>query len=88
MGKGSAPRPIPNRDQYENNWDQIFGNKSKVRVSGVPYEVEMEGRCPDHSLSQEELISELERENAMMRARMERLERELEVLHRTKDDLK
>jgi hypothetical protein len=23
-GKGSAPRPIPNKQQYESNWDNIF----------------------------------------------------------------
>ena len=27
MGKGSSPRPIPNRKQYEDNWDKIFGKK-------------------------------------------------------------
>lgn len=27
MGKGSSPRPIPNRKQFEDNWDKIFGNK-------------------------------------------------------------
>ena len=26
-GKGSAPRPIPNREQFNNNWDAIFGKK-------------------------------------------------------------
>lgn len=28
MGKGSVPRPIPNRDQFRDNWDAIFGKKS------------------------------------------------------------
>lgn len=23
-GKGSAPRPIPDRKKYEENWDKIF----------------------------------------------------------------
>ena len=23
-GKGSKPRPIPDRQQFEDNWDQIF----------------------------------------------------------------
>ena len=27
MGKGSSPRPIPNRKQYEDNWDKILGKK-------------------------------------------------------------
>ena len=26
-GKGSAPRPIPDRKQFEENWDRIFGKK-------------------------------------------------------------
>ena len=33
MSKGSSPRPIPNRKQFEDNWDKIFrkkdANKSK-----------------------------------------------------------
>ena len=29
MGKGSKPRPIPNRKQYEENWDTIFNQKTK-----------------------------------------------------------
>ena len=24
-GKGSAPRPIPDRKRFEDNWDKIFG---------------------------------------------------------------
>jgi len=40
-----------------------------VRVSGVPYEVDLV-----------DMVSELERENAMMRARMERLEDENRTL--------
>ena len=27
MGKGSAPRPIPDRDKYASNFDAIFGKK-------------------------------------------------------------
>ncbi|MGA1168404.1 MAG: hypothetical protein ACO3T2_08480 [Burkholderiaceae bacterium] len=26
-GKGSKPRPISDRKQFEDNWDKIFGNK-------------------------------------------------------------
>ena len=26
-GKGSSPRPIPNRKTFEDNWDRIFGKK-------------------------------------------------------------
>jgi hypothetical protein len=29
MGKGSKPRPIPDRKQYEENWDRIFGKKKQ-----------------------------------------------------------
>lgn len=28
-GKGSAPRPIPDRESYERNWDAIFGKKQE-----------------------------------------------------------
>jgi len=27
MGKGSSPRPIPNPEKFEENWDRIFGKK-------------------------------------------------------------
>ncbi len=50
-----------------------------VKVSGVPYEVDL---LPNQ-YSQEDIIAELERENFMLRARIERLESELE---RTRDD--
>jgi hypothetical protein len=40
-GKGSSPRPLGiDWDKFEESWDKIFGEK-KVRVSGVPYEVEL-----------------------------------------------
>ena len=29
MGKGSVPRPIPDRKTYEANFDAIFGKKEK-----------------------------------------------------------
>lgn len=29
MGKGSSPRPIPNPDKFEENWDRIFGKKKE-----------------------------------------------------------
>lgn len=32
-GKGSRPRPIPNQSEFENNWDKIFGSKSKETKS-------------------------------------------------------
>ena len=28
-GKGSAPRPVSDRKQFEDNWDLIFGKKDK-----------------------------------------------------------
>jgi len=29
MGKGSKPRPIQDRKQFEDNWDKIFGKKKQ-----------------------------------------------------------
>ncbi len=46
-----------------------------VKVSGVPYEVDL-----PHGLDEAGLIAELERENSMMRARMQRLEDENRTL--------
>ncbi len=42
MGKGSTPRPfeIP-RDQFRNNWDQIFGKKPQDPAPKPP------GKTPD-----------------------------------------
>ena len=31
MGKGSKPRPIQDKKQFEENWDKIFGNKKKEK---------------------------------------------------------
>ena len=28
-GKGSKPRPISDRKQFEDNWDKIFGKKEE-----------------------------------------------------------
>jgi len=77
----------------------------KTRVSGVPYEVELGERCPNHGLEimnfssisetidhYEVIIATLEQENKSMRARMNRLEEELNWLENQsrhfKDDLK
>jgi hypothetical protein len=39
-GKGSAPRPISVKlEEFDAAWERIFKEK-KIRVSGVPYEVE------------------------------------------------
>lgn len=27
-GKGDSPRPIPNRERFESNWENIFRKKS------------------------------------------------------------
>jgi hypothetical protein len=32
-GKGSRPRPIPNKDKFEDSWDKIFGSKTKESKS-------------------------------------------------------
>jgi len=29
MGKGSVPRPIPDREKFQSNWDAIFKKKEK-----------------------------------------------------------
>jgi hypothetical protein len=29
MGKGSTPRPIPDREKFQSNWDSIFKKKEK-----------------------------------------------------------
>lgn len=34
MSKGSAPRPIPDREGYEANWDRVFGNKERGAKDG------------------------------------------------------
>jgi hypothetical protein len=47
-----------------------------VRVSGVPYEVEL----IQENISRGDTIAELERENFMIRARMQRLEDENRTL--------
>ena len=35
MGKGSAPRPIPDRESFESNWDRIFGNKQEKQSEPI-----------------------------------------------------
>lgn len=56
-GKGSSPRPIPNREQYEDNFDRIFGKKKepeyvKCEQCGTYWETDTAGRnhtckCPN-----------------------------------------
>ena len=30
-GKGSKPRPVSDRKQFEDNWEAIFGKKTEVK---------------------------------------------------------
>jgi len=71
-GKGSTPRKV-DFSIYGKNFDRIYG---KHRVSGVPYEVELVDQYTND-------IAELERENFMLRTRVQRLEEELD---RIRDD--
>jgi hypothetical protein len=53
---------------------------TKHKVSGVPYEVDLDEQYVDpveHYLRKGDMIAELERENFMLRARIDRLEEEL-----------
>ncbi len=34
-GKGSRPRPIEDKKQFEDNWDKIFGKKPKEEPKDV-----------------------------------------------------
>lgn len=36
-GKGSTPRPIPDRETYESNWDLIFKAKPKEQPKEVEH---------------------------------------------------
>jgi len=33
-GKGSRPRPIPDRKKYESEFDRIFGKRKKKKETG------------------------------------------------------
>lgn len=39
-GKGDVPRPIPNRKQFEDNWDNIFKKKQDDPATTVLRETE------------------------------------------------
>ena len=76
-GKGDTYRSVV-WDKYSNNYDTIFG-KTKHRVSGVPYEVELKNKDDEIIKLVEEIdamVMDLERENFMLRARCDRLEDE------------
>ena len=60
MGKGSAPRPIPDRDKYASNFDAIFGKKKtkegstndkKGRTPWRQFHVELSEDKNKHKLS-------------------------------------
>jgi len=40
-GKGDAPRPISNKDQFDKNWDEIF-NKAKEETIHIEVEADNE----------------------------------------------
>ncbi len=48
MSKGSTPRPIPNREQFESNFDAIFGKPKtqykKCEHCGNYWETDNPGR--------------------------------------------
>ena len=67
-GKGSTPRPIPDWDRFSDNFDKIFKKQPQTLKDIIE-----ETQAAD-------MISELERENMMMRARNERLEKEIKWL--------
>ena len=33
-GKGSSPRPVSNKGQFDSNWNLIFGEKKNVHNTG------------------------------------------------------
>ena len=55
-GKGDKPRPMLNKEQFDKNFEKIFGNKKKAQIEEVDdgvYVIEvvnkddfdMDGRC-------------------------------------------
>lgn len=51
MSKGSAPRPIPDRETYESNYDAIFGKKIKEDVVLVPSIISIGSKVQDGDYS-------------------------------------
>jgi hypothetical protein len=35
-GKGDSPRPIPDREKFDSNWDNIFGKKKNEQPTTTP----------------------------------------------------
>lgn len=61
-GKGSHPRPIPNRKQFEENWDKIFGKKEPKHVKKktilwvlCPGYVRSKNDCQTHYVTEKQL---------------------------------
>jgi len=38
-GKGHKPRPISNKEQFENNWEKIFGDGKQLNRPKTIYDV-------------------------------------------------
>jgi hypothetical protein len=38
-GKGDKPRPMPNKEQFDANFEAIFGKRKKATVEEVDYGV-------------------------------------------------
>ena len=38
-GKGHKPRPIPDKKQFENNWEKIFGDGKQLNRPKTIYDV-------------------------------------------------
>jgi hypothetical protein len=48
MGKGSTPRPIPDRKTFESNWASTFGKKEETLPSEAKTDsLNVEDQCPD-----------------------------------------
>jgi len=48
MGKGSKPRPIPNRAQFEENWDRIFARKKTPSHAATQIHIDKTKQIPRH----------------------------------------
>jgi len=48
MGKGSKPRPIPNRVKFEENWDRIFARKKTPSHAATQIHIDKTKQIPRH----------------------------------------
>ena len=46
MGKGSKPRPITNQEQFEENWDKIFGRKKTPKHGATQLHADKTKKIP------------------------------------------